>query len=501
MKIRYINESMFVPKHWTHGSQIPKYDYLLPVLDTLCSMKPLKLGNNGTDGVLTIENFTEEGRKEIEAVRDKLKEYVVDYKSGADLYNYNLPTDAAWLDQYLDINTELPDIITKKLSSKRQSTAVVWTSIYKQAFTGRDPSLEQKDKKSNKGLEFEDNYLAALYEEQEQVNLQEAINPGGTEMLYFPHAIDNKRKSSGRTTGFLGGPVKTGGECNKRPLTIAEDGFLYFFPSKYTENDIFNIGPTVTDITVPIYKNIDGASYSLEQKKDVVDPNADDYLYLSLKATGKHTFVNGGVRPIFPAEKIYEFGKREDIFNDKINISKIKFGDPINDKIVFDDPRANYLLNMFCINRIKFIDTFSNYDQRAVAKAKRAGTKITSPYVTEVFENLDDTRQEQLRHFVMSTIGYGYVLIDESGGKNKRIHYFDLREKESLPKFLAGHAADTIPDINRLIVSYPSYHQAKAISMTIEYPYVRLKYEFRSKDANIVCPTEILCDYEIKGIK
>lgn len=309
--------------------------------------------------------------------------------------------------------TELDDCLIDQSSRGKNA---IWTSIFKGDFSG----YNEKQSK-NKGNLFEKEYLDAFNEKYKE-KLQEEIG-------YF------------QVTGDL---KWTGPANNSRPLKL-ENGNVVCRPT-VEGNDPNNVGKIVADIVVP---------------------TTNENLYLSLKYGTTVTFINAGVKKIFPAQ----------IFNSK-NVNDLS-------KI----PLAYPLLDLFKINPEKFINTFANYSESN--KTSRGPAEKDSVDVTNLID------KAKLREFIMSAVGHGYIMIHQV--KND-IHIYDLRTKDKIKNLLGGsRPTDTDLDPVSVVVKYPKNFDAKRIDVIIDYRNITFDINIRSKDGSIY-PTHIMSDYKIKGV-
>lgn len=387
MKVNIIKESTFSNDNWSHKG---KFDYPVAVIDKILAGEDLRLGDKGSDGFLSADIFNPDKLKEL---RNRLCNK-----------DYNCKPN------------ELENCLNDGQTEKK-----IWTRLFKGDFSGYNES----DFK-NKGNLFEKEYIEEFNKKYKDA-LVEKIG-------YFTITGDLK----------WAGPLN-----NKRPLTMTDNGFIYCLPLGNQNQDKFDIGEIVSDVTIP---------------------TTNGNLYLSLKYGGTVTFVNAGVKKAFPEQAF--INKNPNLFT----------------------PIGTALLDLFKVNPIKFINIFNGYsdDKTGVIGAKDKDTED----VTELIN------KDKLREFVKSAIGYGYVLIHSEA--NGKLHIYDLRTFDGLKKLLGGEAGtEEDMDPQSVIVLYPKEqngkYYGKRIDIAVEYKNLSLKFNIRPKDGSVY-PTHIMSDYKIKGV-
>ena len=236
----------------------------------------------------------------------------------------------------------------------------------------------------------------------------------------------------------------TGPANNSRPLKL-ENGNVVCRPT-VEGNDPNNVGKIVADIVVP---------------------TTNENLYLSLKYGTTVTFINAGVKKIFPAQMF----------------------DSRNVDVLNKSPLAYSLLDLFKINPEKFINTFANYSE--ANKTKRGAVDKESVDVTNLID------KAKLREFIMSAVGHGYIMVHQY--KND-IHIYDLRTADKVKNLLGGsRPTDADFDPISVVIKYPKNFDAKRVDVFIDYRNITFDINIRAKDGSIY-PTHIMSDYKIKGV-
>ena len=232
--------------------------------------------------------------------------------------------------------------------------------------------------------------------------------------------------------------VKLDGRLNtRRPLQV-HDGKLYAFPKSHSNFSNFYIGEYISDITL----------------KTETKP-----IFLSLKYGKKVTFINVGVNnnDCFASS----------MFKPYENIDDIKFG-----KI------GELIIDIFGIDKKPFVDTFNNF----VNKGKKRNTE---KIVDDISNKID---KDKFFTLLKSFIGCGYILVHKY--ENGDIHYYDLREKPQMDKFIGN-------EILNARIEYPKNYDTKRIDIFIELENIKLQLNLRSKTGGVY-PTHLMSDYTIK---
>lgn len=282
-----------------------------------------------------------------------------------------------------------------------------WTSLFKGDFSGNSGTGKQS---SNKGNEFEYKFAEKIETDPE---IQKTIAKC---FKVSPDIIKNCE-------------VKLVGEQNnKRPLT--------FKGNTITCGDVgnnFNIGKLVSDITLV---------------------NGSDEYYISCKYGNTVTFVNSGVKKLFP----------EKWFTGNTPLPK----------------EGQALLDMLGIDADIFKKVFNEYSADKPDKKSKA-TKDSVDITAELKKN------KEFATFMKSVMGYGYLMAHADAKYN--VHYIDLLEEAALNKFLSG--------LNSATILYPTAGSAKRIDVIVDYKHITFKINIRSKDGGIY-PTHIMADYTFK---
>lgn len=220
------------------------------------------------------------------------------------------------------------------------------------------------------------------------------------------------------------------GELNqKRPLQfMGKDVFI--------GSRDFNIGSTVTDVTVEGATKAGGRT--LKGKT----------IYLSLKFGPTVTFANPGIATLFP-EREFKTGK-------------------------FSSGNGKALLKMLGIDEPQFVKTFNAYANNTPMKK----------FSEDVTQKMD---QRAFQNFLKSGIGYGYHMVHLLGQ--------NVKHKEMTKEYLTKATK-----VNRAIAYYGGMGgagpvTAKRIDIIITTPVYTFKINLRSKSAGKVYPTHLMIDY------
>lgn len=294
-----------------------------------------------------------------------------------------------------------------KNSDDPQLTKIRWTSLFKGDFSGHSGVGKNS---TNKGNVFEYTFAEKIETDPE---IQKTI------AKYFKVSPDVIKNCE----------VKLSGEQNnKRPLT--------FRGNTITCGDVgnnFNIGKLVSDITLV---------------------NGKDEYYISCKYGNTVTFVNSGVKKLFP----------EKWFTGNTPLPK----------------EGQALLDMLGIDADIFKKVFNEYSADKPDKKSKAA-KDRVDITAELKKN------KEFATFMKSVMGYGYLMAHADAKYN--VHYIDLLEEAALNKFLSG--------LNSATILYPTAGSAKRIDVIVDYKHITFKINIRSKDGGIY-PTHIMADYTFK---
>ena len=279
-----------------------------------------------------------------------------------------------------------------------EGSGLKWTNIFKGQVSGYTNGPDS----GNKGNAFEDQFIKN-----------------------YGEFADEIKELTGYET-LNSAPERTGGQNNVRPLTF-HNGYV----TCGATND-FNIGSTVSDVTLHT------------DKGDI---------YLSLKYGRSVTFVNSGVRKLFPPS--YFEGENE----------------------LTDDGKT--LLKTLAIDEEKFKQVFNEYDPKARTTPK-AHKDIVN--VTNILKN-----SSRFNVFIKSVMGYGYLLV-HAKGRNTEI--IDLQTEADLNKFIS--------ELQYAEVQYPINGEAKRVDVLVVYPEIKFKINIRDKSGETKYPTHIMADYNFK---
>lgn len=291
-----------------------------------------------------------------------------------------------------------------------------WGKIWKGPFSGYDGEVSK-----NKGNAFESE-LIKNFNDSYKADLEKIIGP--FELAKDPEAV---------------------GELNtRRPLTF-DNGMVYALPQVAKKlGNKFEIGEAVSDVTLTV-NEIDGKVKRTETP-----------VYLSLKYGNKVTFINAGVMKLFPKAAFVE--------NDADKITK----------------NGAELLDMFGIDKNKFVSVFANYSGVKSKKAKGESEDVTEKIA----------KNKAFAEFIKSVIGYGFIVVHKIG---KKVHYYDLRTEEQMNAFIG------------VLKSAQLYYggktnDGKRVDIYMEFESndykLSLQFNIRSKQGGVY-PTHIMSDYVV----
>lgn len=318
--------------------------------------------------------------------------------------------DAAWVCKDIELAKKLFDDPDKIDTVQKFNNAMikldgpVWTRIFKGQASGYIDGVVK-----NAGSKFERDYLDYLNNNQE--------------------AIEKLNEITGEN--WVGSEATLVGSDNvKRPLKFDKEVYLSTIAGYNT------IGDSVADIK--LYRG-------------------DDVLNLSLKNTKSTTFINTGIKKLFPLSVFKQYKE-----TNEIPLSK----------------EAKMLLDLFGIDNERFLEVFIKYDNHTMSN--------NVDYIID--DNTTLIKGNKLfKTFMDSVIGYNYILVHKIG---KEIHYYDLRKQENTDKFIGK------------VISSKIYYggiqgKGKRVDVVIETTMLKLNINFRSKDGTVY-PTHMMCNYIIK---
>ena len=134
------------------------------------------------------------------------------------------------------------------------------------------------------------------------------------------------------------------------------------------------------------------------------------------------------------------------------NIDNIKFGNI-----------GNLIIDIFGIDKKLFVDTFNNYVDNG---KKRNAQKI----VDDISNKID---KDKFFTLLKSFIGFGYILVHKH--ENGDIHYYDLRTKDKMEKFIGD-------EILSARIEYPKNYDIKRIDIFIELETTSLLTLFNTQN-------------------
>lgn len=283
------------------------------------------------------------------------------------------------------------------------------TQIFKGDFSGYIRGLESK----NRGNAFESDFIANF------------------ERKYR----DGMEKSLGMEPGELFGCVLTqlGGLNSSRPLVISGKSVLVG-----SKKGAATVGDDVVDVEL---------NYPEDLKRDKLN--------LSLKWGRTVTFINCGVKKLFPESAFQAAANGEDY-------------EPSNE--------GKALLDMLGIDYNRFAEVFNTYGGKRT-KSQHEDVDVTSHLKgNSIF-----------KAFMESVVGYGYILVHQY--ENGETHYYDLSTQKEMRKFIGN--------VQSASIQYPTEGSAKRVNVKIEFDNLSLTINIRSKDGS-VNPTHIMADYIVK---
>lgn len=337
---------------------------------------------------------------------DYLERVIKDLVAGKPVYLGATKNDK----QFIQLDTEKNTDIIEKLSNVKtindfntalKPVGVKWTDIFKGIYSGYTNGLATK----NKGNAFEAEIIEALSDEESEI-YKEVIKAFKIKSIASANAV--------------------GSANTRRPLSFSGDSIL-------VGGTTGNIGKDISDITI-------------------TDEKGKEY-YISAKYGNHVTFVNTGIKKLFP----------EEFFTD--DSSKLS-------------NEAKTLLDMFGIDKTKFKKVFTSYDKnKSTKKGPKEKVKIKNKLASNAAFN----------DFVKSCIGYGYVMIHKSS--NSDIDVIDLRTEAARDEF--------INKITDATILYPLDGSAKRIDIKVSYPNIDFEFNIRPKDVGVY-PTHLMADYQFK---
>lgn len=282
----------------------------------------------------------------------------------------------------------------------------MWTKIFKGDFSGYTYGLSTK----NMGSRFEDEY----------VNNFDNI---------YRAELENKFKINLYNAQIL----KCGSNNTKRPLS-KNSKTLYLGDSNPEK-----IGALIKDVLI-------------------TDKDGKEYCIL-LKYGKKVTFINTGVKEIFPEKSFKEYAKTG------------KFETKTKNNVSGQD-----ILDMLGIDGNRMAEVFNKY----IKPPKKEKS------IKEKIDVLKQVKSGCLMDFMQSVIGCGYILVHNL---NNKIHIYDLRTKSDLNDFIGSlESAEAL---------YPTDGKSKQVQVNIETTKLKLSFVIRSKNGEIY-PDSLLCEYIIK---
>ena len=366
--VEFLNESLLSEAALsTADFEKHNFKYIKGLMAKLMSGEDVRLGKTGNDGHINIKDLTNDEMQLAQVFNDELQ-------TG----NYG-------------------DITVARFNQIFSSHGLKLSSFFKGDYSGYEDGLES----GNKGNAFE-SYFVKNYHEKFEDEIKKL----------YPYKT------------FIS-ISQDGGLNTKRPLTFSDKAIT----CGHIENDNYNIGRAVTDVTI---------------KTD------EGEIYLSLKSGSSVTFVNAGVKKLFPDA----FFKGEAELTDE----------------------GKKMLDMLCIDEDKFKGVFNNY-------VEKEGKKKAKKEIVDIKDRL--AKNDLFKKFMYSVMGYGYIMVHQIKGDD--VEYINLLTENDMKKY--------IKDINEAYIEYPENGEAKRVDIVIKYDEIEFKINIRNKQGG-VAPTHIMADYK-----
>ncbi len=220
----------------------------------------------------------------------------------------------------------------------------------------------------------------------------------------------------------------------------------------YEFNSVEHLG-TLNQKRHPIF-TAKGITFSTKDIGSVVTDitlnTNDGPFYLSIKYGSTVTFINAGIQSVISHEEMA--------------------GGHIS------NANGRAMLEMIGIDPDKFVKDYSSYgtNNKQSSDSIDVTTKLKS--------------SKAFSEFILSVIGYNYVLVHKSSNKNGHLTIKVITSEDDIKKMLGKFQS--------AIVQYPSSSR-KRIDVFVEFEHMNLKLNVRSKDGGLY-PTHIMSDYEFK---
>ena len=325
-------------------------------------------------------------------------------KNGEDVFNIDptiqqsLRTDFNNIGRNIDV-TSFNEICLKYGLPK-------WNQIFKGDFSGYSNGLSSK----NRGNAFEIDYVNN-FKDVYQADFEKNI---GVELGNCQISLE-------------------GGNNTRRPLSIS--GETLYLGTKNPKE----VGSLLKDVLIIAE---DGEEYNV-----------------SLKTSDKVSFINTGIKELFPEKIFKEYiksGKFEPQTKNNVNGQKI--------------------LDMLGIDGNKMAEVFNKY----VKSDKKSRSQ------KDEVDVLDIVKKGCFMDFMYTVVGCGYILVHKI---NNDIHTYDLRTPRDMKEFIG--------ELQSAKVLYPNDGKAKRVDVVIETTGLKLNFEIRSKQGGIY-PDQMLCSYQVK---
>lgn len=380
-----IFEASFSSSNWSHNGS---YDYPQLVINDILNDKLIILGKDDKSGFKYIKfNLSTTDKDSLSNFLKKISSHKYDE-----------------LDDLLNGKYIIYDNSDCSKKSLNQNITPIWTKIFKGPYSGYMGGSQTK----NKGNAFEYYFIDNINKFEDNIK----------SIIPYDVLIDKTLDDS---------------QNNKRPLSFKSNGEITC--GQISNND-FNIGKTVTDVTLK-----------------VIDNNKEKEIYLSLKSGNTVTFANEGIKTLFPNNYFDE--------NSEYKLSK----------------NAKALLNLFSIDENKFKKSFTSYVKKDTRVAKG------NYEIVDITDNLK--HNDIFTTFLKSVIGYGFIMVHQNTGDD--IDYIDFSTNDKLEKY--------VNNIKSAEIKYPQNGETKRLIVNVKLELIEFNFIFRAKDGGIY-PTHLLADYK-----
>lgn len=325
-------------------------------------------------------------------------------KNGEDIFDIDSDIQRDLKADFDRIGKNIDVILFNEICSKYKLPK--WTQIFKGDFSGYSNGLSSK----NKGSAFEVDYVNN-FKDVYQADFEKKI---GVKLGNCQISLEGQNNT-------------------KRPLSIS--GEILYLGTKNPRE----VGSLLKDVLIIAE---DGEEYNI-----------------SLKTTDKVSFINTGIKELFPEKIFKEYiksGKFEPQSKNNVNGQKI--------------------LDMLGIDGNKMAEVFNKY----IKPDKKSRSQ------KDEVDVLNIVKKGCFMDFMDTVVGCEYILVHKI---NNNIHTYDLRTPRDMKQFIG--------ELQSAKVLYPNDGKAKRIDVVIETTKLKLNFEIRSKQGGIY-PDQMLCSYRVK---